>query len=134
MPIYRSADDVYGTMELLFEEVQVRDAKAAEKLQKANVLLRFSLTEPEATITINGRRDPATFSFGDSRIRPEVEVVSTADTFHHVLLGDQKLSKALANRSMKVKGPAYKALAVADLFQQCQELYPEILQQNGVEY
>ena len=121
-------------METLFEEVQRRDSKAAEKVQKAKVLIRFYLQDPEASIVINGRRDPASFSFNDMDIRPEVDVKLAADMFHKILLGDVRLSKALATGSLKTKGPARKALALADLFNRCQELYPEVLREKGIDY
>ncbi|GMQ79097.1 MAG: hypothetical protein BMS9Abin02_1652 [Anaerolineae bacterium] len=134
MPVYSSAEQLYATFDLLFKEVQTRDSKAAEKVQKAKVLIRFYLQDPEASIIINGRRNPATITFDDMRIRPEVDVKMSADTFHHIILGDERLSKSLANGSMKIRGPARKALALADLFKQCQDLYPEILREQGIEY
>ncbi len=134
MPIYSSAEQFYITFDLLFKEVQRRDPRAAEKVQEAKVLIRFYLQNPEASIIINGRRDPATITFDDMRIRPEVDVKMSADTFHHVILGDERLSKSLANGSMKIRGPARKALALADLFKQCQDLYPEILREQSIEY
>ena len=121
-------------METLFEEVQRRDSKAAEKVQKAKVLIGFYLEDPEASIVINGRRNPASFSFDDMRIRTEVEVRLAADMFHNILLGDVRLSKALATGSLKTKGPARKALALADLFNRCQEIYPEVLLEKGIDY
>ena len=134
MPVYSSAEQLYTTFDLLFKEVQSRDSKAAEKVQKAKVLIRFYLQDPEASIIINGRRNPATITFDDMRIRPEVDVKMSADTFHYIILGDKRLSKSLANGSMKIKGPARKALALADLFKQCQDFYPEILREQGIEY
>ena len=109
MTVFSSAEQLYSTMEILFEEVQGRDPKAAEKVQKAKVLILFRLWDPEASIIINGRRNPATFTFNDMRLRPEVEVKMAADTFHHVLLGDERLSKSLANGAMKTKGPVQGA-------------------------
>jgi hypothetical protein len=134
MPVYSSAEQLYATFDLLFKEVQTRDSKAAEKVQKAKVLIRFFLQEPEASIIINGRRNPATITFDDLRIRPEVDVKMSADTFHHIILGEVRLAKSLANSSMKIKGPARKALALADLFKECQDLYPEILRKQGIKY
>lgn len=134
MAVYEDTDQLYSTMNRLFSEVQIRDPQAAQKLEKARTLLGFYLSDPEASIIINGRRSPASFSFNDSRIRPEVDVRMKADDFHKVLLGDLRLSKALANGAMKLRGPAHKALALADLFNECQELYPEILRKNGINY
>ena len=48
-------------MTKLFEEVQVRDPKAAEKLQKAKALLRIKLLEPQASIVAGFRPIMPTF-------------------------------------------------------------------------
>jgi hypothetical protein len=112
--------------------VQQAYPQAAEDLEKAKLILRFQCSDPEASILINGRRKPASVTFGDNRIRPEVDVQLTADTLHGILLGDLKLSKALASRSLKIHGPARKTLAVTGLFHQCQTLYPEVLKENGL--
>lgn len=134
MTVFSSAEQLYSAMDLLFKEVQDRDPKAAEKVQKAKVLIRFYLKDPEASIVIKGRRNPATFSFDDRGLRPEVDVKMAADTFHHILMGDEKLSKSLANGAMKIKGPLSKALALGDLFMQCQDLYPDVLRDKGINF
>lgn len=118
-------------MEALFDRVQDRDPAAAIKLQEAKSLLRFNCSKPEAIILINGRRNPATVSYGDDRIRPEVDISLEADTLHKILLGDLNITRALMIGDLKVKGSVHKALAVTDLFVTCQEVYPEILKEQG---
>ena len=122
----------YSCMKALFDRVQIREPQAAQKLQKAKVILRFTCKEPDGIIVINGRRNPAAVTYGEDRIRPEVEVSLKADTLHFILLGDTKITKALSSGEMKVKGSVHKALAVTDLFRQCQEIYPEILKEQGL--
>lgn len=130
MAFYADSDQFVSTLSLLFDRVQQTYPQAAEELEQAKLILRFRCSDPEADILINGRRHPASVTFGENRIRPEVDIQLTADTLHSILLGDLKLSKALASRSLKIRGPARKTLAVTDLFHQCQKLYPEILRQK----
>ncbi|UCG25142.1 MAG: SCP2 sterol-binding domain-containing protein [Chloroflexota bacterium] len=132
MAFYKDREQFISALDQLFERVQQAYPQAAEDLEKAKLILRFQCTDPEATILINGRRNPASVTFGDDRIRPEVDVQLAADTLHHILLGDLKLAKALASRSLKIRGPARKTLAVTGLFHQCQKLYPEVLKENGL--
>lgn len=132
MPVYTSTAQFYDVVGALFDRVQLENPQAAEAIKKAKLLIRFSCTDPEGTILINGRREPVDVSFGTNRIRPEVDVYLKGDTLHSILLGDLKLGKALATRELTVRGPAHKTLAVSDLFRQCQAIYPLILKEKGV--
>lgn len=132
MAFYSDSERFVSTLDLLFERVQQTYPKAAADLEQAKLILMFRCSDPVAVILINGRRHPASVTFGENRIRPEVEVDLTADTLHEILLGDLKLSKALASRALKIKGPARKTLAVTGLFHECQKLYPVILQECGL--
>jgi hypothetical protein len=133
MPFFSSSDQLYMLTQALFDRVQNEDRQAAETLNKAKLLIRFNCREPEAVILINGRRVPAEFTFGVNMTRPEVDIRLAADTLHQILLGDLHLGKALALREIEVRGPAHKALAVADLFHECQSVYPQILLEHGLQ-
>ena len=132
MTIFSDTTQFYTCMKALFDRVQISDPKAAEKLQKSKVILQFNCTEPDGIIVINGRRNPAAVTYGEDRIKPEVDVTLPADTLHSILLGDTKITKALSSGEMKVKGSVHKALAVTDLFRRCQEIYPEVLKEQDL--
>ncbi len=132
MPIFYSSEQFYSCAEALFNRVREENPQAVEKINKAKLLVKFECTLPEAIIVINGRHNPATITYGEKRVRPELEVRLSTDTLHAILLGDLKLSEALANKDLTVRGPVRKVLPVADLFHQCQAFYPEVLRQQGV--
>jgi hypothetical protein len=44
------------------------------------------------------------------------------------LLGELSLTKALGQRALQVKGPIFKATALANLFRQSQAIYPQVWQ------
>ena len=119
-------------MRLLFGRVEIEKPDAAEEIKKSKLILRFSCHDPEAIILINGRRDNETITFGQNKIRPEVDVLLKTDSLHRILLGDLGLAKALASKELKLRGPARKALALADLFHDCQSIYPEVLRDQGL--
>lgn len=81
---------------------------------------------------INGRKKPVSVTYGENRIRPEVDVDLTTDTLHYILLGELRLAKALKTKELKVHGPVRKVLAAAELFHQCQAIYPRILREQGL--
>ena len=119
------------TAQALFDQVQAEYPQAAEEIRKVRLLIRFNCSDPEATIMINGRKEPASVTYGENRIRPEVDVGLTADTLHYILLGELGLAKALKTKELKVHGPVRKVLAVTNLFHQCQAIYPRILREQG---
>lgn len=131
MAFYEDSEQFVATLDALFERVQQTYPQAAEDLEQAKLILRFRCSDPTVDILINGRRRPASVTFGENRIRPEVDIQLTADTLHEILLGDLKLSKAMASRALKIQGPARKTLAITGLFHECQKLYPGILSEKG---
>jgi hypothetical protein len=132
MSFYADSEQFYAITRALFGRVQAENPQAADDVRKAKLLIRFNCTDPEAELLINGRRQPATVTYGENRVRPEVDVKLATDTLHLILLGDLRLSKALAAKELVVHGPVRKVLAVADLFHQCQAIYPEILREQGL--
>jgi putative sterol carrier protein len=131
MAYFQDSEQFVAMLETLFERVQQTYPNAAEELEQAKLILRFRCSDPAADILINGRRHPATITFGENRIRPEVDVDLTADTLHQILLGELRLAKALASGALKIRGPARKTLAVTGLFHECQKLYPAVLREIG---
>ena len=132
MAVYENSEQFYAVAEVLFDRVQEENPDAADSVMEARLLIRFKCTNPNAEILINGRRRPASISFGSNRVRPEVDAHMETDVLHQILLGELGLAKALSNKKVKLRGPAWKALAVAELFHQCQDLYPQILKEQGL--
>jgi hypothetical protein len=132
MAVFESSEQFYTAAGALFDRVQVENPDAADSVMEARLLIRFKCTKPDAEILINGRRRPASTTFGPSRVRPEVDAHMETDVLHQILLGELGLVKALSDKKVKLRGPAWKALAVADLFHQCQDLYPQILKEQGL--
>jgi putative sterol carrier protein len=132
MSFFSSSQQFYVTARALFDQVQVEYPQAADDVRKAKLLIRFNCTNPDAIIMINGRKKPVSVTYGENRIRPEVDVDLTTDTLHYILLGELRLAKALKTKELKVHGPVRKVLAAAELFHQCQAIYPRILREQGL--
>ncbi len=132
MPVFNSTEQFYMVTKSLFDRVQKINPSAAADLESSKLIIRFNTSDPAAILLINGRRHPAGVSFGENRVRPEVDVNMTADTLHQILLGELRLAKALASKAINVRGPMRKALKVAELFHQCQDVYPDVLREEGI--
>ena len=132
MAFYGSGEQFYTCARALFERLEKQYPSAGDDVIAAKLLIRLLCSEPKAEITINGRRRPVSVSYGTNRIRPELEVRMKTDTLHQILLGELSLSKALGAKALKVRGPVWKTLALGELFDQCQALYPQILREQGL--
>jgi hypothetical protein len=132
MAFYSSSEQFYSCARALFEQLLSGNPKAAEPVEKARLLMLFRCNDPTATFLINGRRRPASAEFGNIKIRPEIYADLSVDTLHLILLGDLTVQKAISTNSLKVRGSIWKLTALADLFRECQSVYPEILKQQGL--
>ncbi len=132
MAFYESSQQFYSCAEALFDRLLTRNSKAAKPVEKAKLLMMFRCTEPTVTFLINGRRSPATVELGLDKIRPEINAALSTDTLHKILLGELTVKKALSTNSLKVRGSVWKLTALAELFQECRTVYPEILTEQGL--
>lgn len=132
MAFYASSEQFYSCADALFSRLLKENPQAAKAVEKAKLLIRIRCSDPMVTFLINGRRHPTSVRFGEDRIRPEVDVEMATDTLHLIMLGQLSLSRALAANDLKVRGTVWKITSLADLFQQCQSLYPVILREQGL--
>jgi len=130
MAFYTDSDQLCTCMGMLFTHIGERDPGAADAILASHLVIRLRCTDPGAEITINGRQRPVQTTFGPSRLRPTLDIELAADTLHHILLGGLSLTKALADGRLKVNGPVWKTMALADLFHRGQVLYPQVLREH----
>lgn len=131
MAVYTDAEQLYAYVEALFTLIAEENPAAADAVLASHLVIRLRCTEPDAEITINGRRRPVEATYGAMRLRPTFEIELGADTLHAILLGELGLTKAVTNGLVEVRGPIWRAKALADLFHQAQELYQRVLQDKG---
>ncbi len=132
MPIYSSDTQLYTCFRQLFGIIETHDPKAADALLKASLAITFTCNSPTATITIDARRAPVQLLYGESKLNPTIEVGLAANTLHCLLLGEIRLTKAIGNGLVDLKGPVWKTLSLADLFHHAQQFYPGVLSEAGL--
>jgi hypothetical protein len=131
MAVYADAEQLYTYVEALFALIEDKDPGAADAVLASRLVIRLRCTEPDAEITINGRRRPLETTFGPTRLRPTLDIELATDTLHSIMLGEIGLKTALADGLLKVRGAIWKAKALADLFRHGQELYLQVLREQG---
>lgn len=132
MPIYANDAQLYDCFQTLFGIIEAHDPKAADDLLKASLAITFKCSTPSASITIDARRAPVQLTYGQTTIKPTIEVELTADTLHCLLLGEIRLAKAIGSDQVSLKGPVWKTLSLADIFHYAQQFYPGVLQNFGL--
>jgi hypothetical protein len=127
MPIYASDNQLYTCFQALFGIIETHDPKASDALLKSSLAITFNCINPTASITIDARRAPVKLAYGQTSVVPTIEVGLTADVLHCLLLGEVRLTKAIGNDLIDLKGPVWKTLSLADIFRYAQQFYPGVL-------
>jgi putative sterol carrier protein len=128
---FKDEDDVYRFIGRLFQELAV-DPELAPKFQNANTVVQYRLSDPEARITVDLRRDrEIVVDLGPSELDPEVVMILNADTAHGFWLGKVNITAALARGQIKAKGPVAKILKLVPLVKPVFPHYKQMLEEAG---
>jgi hypothetical protein len=123
---FKDAQDVYDHLGRLFVDL-ASDPDLAPQFRKANTIVRYEHTDPEAPITVRLQEgQELDVDFGDSDMEPEVTMTMSADTAHRFWLGEVNVTVALARGQMKASGPVAKILKLVPL---AKPVFPRYKQQ-----
>ena len=115
MGYFKDSDEVYDTLGRLFAEI-IEDEELAPKFKKANTIVRYEHTEPDAVITVLIKDgEEARVDIGETDLEPEVAMTMAADTAHRFWLGQVNVTVALARGEIKATGPVAKILKLVPL-------------------
>jgi hypothetical protein len=129
--VFRDAQDVYGTLGKLFVDLAA-DPELGPKFRKANTILRYEYSDPDAVITLRLQDDqPGDVDFGESAMEPEVTMAMAADTAHAFWLGEVNVTVALARGQIKANGPVAKILKLVPLAKPVFPRYKALLEEQG---
>ncbi len=131
MAYFKDAEEVYEFIGTLFQELD-EDEELSEKLKKANTIVQYRYSDPEAQITvkmIDGERGQV--DLGATDLEPEVVMTMAADTAHEFWLGRVNVTVALARGKIRAKGPVEKVLKLVPLVKPVFPRYREMLEEVG---
>ncbi len=131
MAYFNDAQEVYETIGKLFVDL-ASDDELAPKFRKANTIVRYEYSNPDAAITVRLQEGhPGDVDFGESEMEPEVTMTMDADTAHRFWLGDVNVTVALARGQIKAKGPVAKILKLVPLTKPVFPRYKALLEAQG---
>jgi hypothetical protein len=132
MPFYKNDEQIYTVMQALFEKMRKMNPNPVDALASSRMVIRIKLANPNAQITINGRRRPVTIDYGSINGRVDMEILMKAETLHLIMLDEYSIKQGFSNGEVKVNGPIWRALSFADVFQKGRTYYSEVLQDQGL--
>jgi hypothetical protein len=132
MPIYVSDDLMYAVFKDLFDGIQAKDPTASESMLRSGLVIRFQCHNPTAQVTFDARQAPLKIDYGPSATQPQISISLSADAMHCILLGELGIRKAMGRGLLDLKGPIWKVIALSDLFNRSQDLYPGVLHEYGL--
>jgi putative sterol carrier protein len=131
MPYFKDADEVYGTIGKLFEDL-AEDEELAPKFRKANTIVQYKYRAPDSQITVKLiEGEEGQVDCGPTTLEPEVVMSMDADTAHRFWLGDVNVTIALARGQMKARGPVAKILKLVPLVKPVFPRYRQQLEDAG---
>ena len=131
MPYFAEERDVYAHIGRLFQEM-AEDAELASQFQRANTVVQYRYSHPEATITVDIRTDSEPrVDLGETDLEPEVVMIMAADTAHRFFLGEVNVTVALARGEIRARGPVAKILKLVPLVKPFFGRYREQLEGAG---
>ena len=131
MAYFKDADEVYETLGQLFVEI-AQDEELAPKFRKANTIVRYEHSDPEALITVLMKEGEETrVDFGESDLEPEVTMTMEADTAHRFWLGKLSVTRAMSRGQIKANGPVTKVLKLVPLVKPVFPRYRRLLEEAG---
>jgi putative sterol carrier protein len=132
MTFYTDAEQIYAVMQALFESMSSMIPDPVDALVSSHMVIRINLSDPDAQITINGRKRPVKIEYGSPNGRSDMEIGMASETLHLIFLDEYSIKQGFSNGELKVRGPIWKALSFADIFQKGRTFYPQVLQDQGL--
>lgn len=124
----------------VFEEFWSRAIKMQdvyEKLCESKILVRFDVSQPDLTMTIDFKNEGpngqmGTLTFEPSSEEPDIVVSSKSDVTNKFWQGKLRTSIAMAKGDVKLKGSIAKALGLIGKIKPLEVVYIEVLKDLGL--
>lgn len=127
MAVYESSEQLYKVMQQLVAQIETQYPQATEAMLKSKLIIRFICRQPDGEIVVDAQKRPLQFYYGSAPITPQLDINLDTDILHQILLGELNLMKALGSKKVQPKGPVWKVISLAPLFEYAQKIYPQLL-------
>ncbi len=129
MPVFKDtqvAESLFG--DLLTK--MIKGTKVGPKLKEEDMSILFVVNEPEFTILVD--ENGPLFGEAAQAKTATITVTMSGNTAHQYLMEGLDVTKALASRQIKAKGPLGKVLQILPFMELGQKLYPDYCKKYGI--
>jgi hypothetical protein len=138
MAYFKDESELKLILGQLYDRVK-SDPRMGPKICEGKIVIRFRYDEPHGIVTIDAANPPkqpgayCDVTWGDSPLKPDVEMSMRADVAHVFWHGKVNLMAALTRRQIIAKGPIPKILKLLPAVQPVYVMYPRLLREIGRE-
>ena len=132
MPVFENKAKMQEVLGQLFVSL-LGDPVVGPNFTKANVVMKYNITDPDATLWLfPGKDSDEAVVWGSTDAKADVEMSLSGDTCHKFWLKHISMPVALAKGLIKTKGPLPKVLKLLPLLKPAYEMYPEHAKAHGL--
>lgn len=128
MPVFDSEEQLYRVLQTVFDGVTAHPDNI-DAFMRSNLVVRMNFVDPVGEVLLDGRQPPLEVFFGQRPGKANVEFQMKADLLHQIWLGEASMRQAFFSGRIKTKGNLMKALQLADLFRECERIYPAVVRE-----
>jgi hypothetical protein len=135
MAYFKNTDEMVAVQRTFFDKVAA-DPEIGPRLRASNLIIRFVSTDPAGIMTIDCRTAGGggrhfTTVFGESDLRPDVTLTTSADLAHEFWLGRANIVNALFAGKAKAQGDVTLAMKFMPVLKPIAEIYKQVLASLG---
>lgn len=138
MGYFKDAAEMQQLLGALYDKVK-SDPRIAPRICEGKIVIQFRYDDPQGIVTIDAAHPPTQpgafcdVTWGETSLKPDVEMSMKADVAHQFWHGKVNLMAALTQRKIVAKGPIPKILRLLPAVEPVYELYPKLLRELGRE-
>jgi hypothetical protein len=135
---FKDAAEMQQLLGALYDKVK-SDPRIAPRICEGKIVIQFRYDDPQGIVTIDAAHPPTQpgafcdVTWGETSLKPDVEMSMKADVAHQFWHGKVNLMAALTQRKIVAKGPIPKILRLLPAVEPVYELYPKLLRELGRE-
>ena len=135
MPYFKNQEEMYAVQRAFFSRVAA-NPEIGPALQRSGLIIRFMLHDPDGAVTIDCRQPGSggghfTTVFGESDLRPDLTLFSSADFSHEFWQGKGNIFSALVSGKVRVGGDFNQALKIVPALKPLSAVYAQVLADLG---
>ena len=135
MPYFKDAKEMLDIQRVFFDNV-ASDPEVGPKLRDSNLIMRFISTDPAGVVTIDcrgaaGEGRSFRTAFGESDLRPDITLTTSADLAHEFWLGRVNIVNALFSGKAKAAGDVTLAMKFLPVLKPIAGIYKQVLASLG---